>query len=181
MLYFWDNLYGIKHIALRYFNAAGASLAGDLGEGKSASSKLIPSLMRVYYRKQKTLTVYGKTYPTKDGTAARDYVHVEDLAATHGLALKHLLKTNKSDSFNLGSGKTHTNLEVVTKLEEITGTKIPIRYAQPRQGEVGVLSTDIEKAQRVLGWEPKRSDLRTILETATTWYAKNLLTTHENH
>ena len=78
MLYFWDNLYGIKHIVLRYFNAAGGSLSGDLGEGKSAGSKLIPSLMRVYLRKQKTLTIYGKKYPTKDGTAARDYVHVTD-------------------------------------------------------------------------------------------------------
>lgn len=171
MLYFWDNLYGIKHIVLRYFNAAGASLSGDLGEGKSASSKLIPSLMRVYLRKQKTLTIYGKKYPTKDGTAARDYVHVEDLAVAHTLALQYLLKINKSDSFNLGSGKTHTNLEVIRKLEAITATKIPIRYAQPRPGEVGVLLTNTQKAQKILGWEPKHSDLRTILETATTWYA----------
>lgn len=181
ILFFWDKLYGIKHIVLRYFNAAGASLGGDLGEGRGASSKLIPSLMRVYYGKKKTLTIYGKNYPTKDGTAERDYVHVEDLAMGHTLALKNLIKTNKSDSFNLGSGKTHTNLEVVTKLEEITATKIPIRYAQPRLGEIGVLSTDIQKAQRDLGWEPKHSDLQTILETAITWYAKKLSATHENH
>lgn len=181
MLYFWDKLYGIKHSILRYFNASGASLGGDLGEGKSASSKLIPSLLRVYYKKQKTLTIYGKNYPTKDGTAERDYVYIEDLAIAHVLALKHLIKTNKSDSFNLGSGKTHTNLEVVRKLEAITKITIPIRYGHPRQGEVGVLSTDIRKAQKVLGWEPKLSDLRTILETATKWYAKSLSTTHDNN
>lgn len=180
ILYFWDKLYGIKHIVLRYFNAVGASLRGDLGEGKSASSKLIPSLMRVYYGKQKTLTIYGKKYPTKDGTAARDYVHAEDLANAHGLALQYLLETNKSDSFNLGSGKTHTNLEVVKKLEAMTTTTIPIHYGQPRLGEVCVLATNIQKSKRILGWEPKHSDLQTILETDIVWYSKRLFTKNEN-
>lgn len=171
-LRFYKETKNTNHVILRYFNVAGGSIDGLCGENQNADDKLIPSLLRVYFKKQKELIIYGNNYPTRDGTAIRDYIHVEDIASAHKKALRYMFTTGKSDAFNLGSGKGYTNLEVVRCLEKITSTKIPIRFTDPRPGEVAMLVTDNTKAKKILHWRPKYSDLRTILTTSLQWYAK---------
>jgi UDP-glucose-4-epimerase GalE len=173
MLRDYDRAYGLKSISLRYFNAAGADLEGDMGEIHSPETHLIPNILRSLLGKGPQLGVFGNDFPTPDGTAVRDYIHVTDLAAAHVLALKALLDGGPSDAVNLGTNRGHSVLEVIRSAEEVTGRKIPYDIRPRREGDVAVLLASKEKAERSLGWKPRLSTLETIIESAWKWHRRD--------
>ena len=168
-----DVAYGLKYVALRYFNACGAHISGKIGEAHNPESHLIPLILQVPNGKRESIKVFGTDYPTKDGTCVRDYIHVTDLAAAHILAVKYLIDGNESNTFNLGNGVGFTVNEVIEKAKQVT--KLPIKVEQDarRAGDPAVLIASSEKAKEVLGWRPKYDSLETIIETAWNW--------HKNH
>ena len=166
----YDRAYGLKFISLRYFNAAGADPEGQMGECHDPETHLIPNTMLTVLGKRERLEIYGTDFPTPDGTAVRDYIHVTDLAAAHVLALRRLMTTPQSEFINLGANKGYSVREVVAKAEEITGHKIPVRERPRRKGDVPVLLASKDKAERLLGWNLRHSDLTAILETAWRWH-----------
>jgi len=168
----YDRAHGLKFASLRYFNAAGADPDGRLGEIHDPESHLIPNIMLSLLGRKPAFEVYGTDFPTPDGSAVRDYIHVTDLAAAHVLALHKLLSSGESDVFNLGSGTGFSVLEVMKKVEETTGLKIPAVIHPKRRGDVPILLASKEKAELKLGWEQRYSDLRTIIETAWKWHSR---------
>lgn len=168
----YDTAYGLKFISLRYFNAAGADPEGALGEMHEPETHLIPNLLLFLLGKKKTFHLYGQDFPTPDGTAIRDYVHVTDLARAHVLALRHLVETGKSDFFNLGTNRGYSVHEVIRAVEEVTGRRVNFESRPRRQGDVPVLLASREKAEKVLGWTPRHSSIHTIIETAWKWHEK---------
>ncbi len=168
----YDRAYGLKFISLRYFNAAGADPEGDLGEVHNPETHLIPNILSAALGKKEYLEIYGTDFPTPDGTAVRDYIHVTDLAAAHVLALQKLLSASRSELINLGTNRGYSVREIITKSEEITGKKVPARETARREGDVPVLLASKEKAERLLGWELRYSDIETIIETAWKWHEK---------
>jgi UDP-glucose 4-epimerase len=168
----YDQAYGLKSTFLRYFNASGADESGTLGEAHNPESHLIPLVLDAAAGLRKEITVFGTNYPTPDGTCIRDYIHVTDLAGAHFLALKRMMKTGKSDFFNLGTGKGYSVQEVILKTEKITGLKVPVKIGPRRAGDPPRLVAQSKKAQKVLGWKPKYSDLENILKTAWQWHQK---------
>ena len=170
VLYWYDLIFGIKHINLRYFNAAGASLDSSLGEDhEPEETHLIPRAINAALGKYE-FNLYGKDYETKDGTAVRDYIHVEDLAVAHMQALDKLVKDNKSDSFNLGTGQGYSNLEVINMVKKISGVDFKINEMPKRAGDPPMIYADNRKAKDLLGFNPKYSDLETIVKTAWGWH-----------
>jgi UDP-glucose 4-epimerase len=163
----YDTAYGMKFIALRYFNAAGAT--GARGEDHQPESHLIPNVLAAAIGKQKAIRVFGNNYPTPDGTPIRDYIHVIDLADAHILALSHLRSGGTSDFLNLGTGSGYSVLEVVDCVREITRRDIPVSIEPPRAGDPVRLIADPARAKELLGWNPSVSDLRTIVQTAWEW------------
>ncbi|MDH4270775.1 MAG: UDP-glucose 4-epimerase GalE [Candidatus Aminicenantes bacterium] len=168
----YEKAYGLKFISLRYFNAAGADPGGELGEMHDPETHLIPNILLFLLGKKKTFELYGTDFPTPDGTAVRDYIHVTDLAEAHVLALQRLLCTPESESINLGASRGHSVLEVIKKTEEVTGLKVDYRARPQRLGDVPVLLASKEKAERKLGWKLRHSGLETIIETAWKWHRK---------
>jgi UDP-glucose 4-epimerase len=162
--------YGIDHISLRYFNAAGADPEGDIGEDHRPETHLIPILLKSILDPQIMPEIYGIDYPTHDGTCIRDYVHVEDIARAHVLALEYLLSGNKSDCFNIGIGKGFTVQEVMDSVERITGSKLRYRFAPRRLGDAVELYSSCEKIKNILGWQPKFRTLDEIISTAWSWH-----------
>ncbi|HDQ04176.1 MAG TPA: UDP-glucose 4-epimerase GalE [Deltaproteobacteria bacterium] len=160
---------GIKSISLRYFNAAGASSSGDIGENHIPETHLIPLIMRAILDDSYTLNVFGTDYPTKDGTCIRDYIHVDDLASAHVLALEYLLTQNKSDVFNLGNGTGFSVNEVIQCTEKIAGKKCKLKYSERREGDAAVLVASSDKAKDALRWKSKYNQLENIIETAWKW------------
>ena len=169
-LYWHGEAYGLRWVALRYFNAAGADLEGEIGEMHSPETHLIPLAMEAASGSRSSLDVYGTDYPTPDGTAIRDYIHVTDLAAAHVLALKYLLDGNKSVALNLGTGKGHSVREVVAEVERASRQHIEIREAPRRPGDPPVLVADPRRAGELMGWQPRHSGLDTIVESAWSWH-----------
>ncbi|HVH71030.1 MAG TPA: UDP-glucose 4-epimerase GalE [Candidatus Dormibacteraeota bacterium] len=169
-LYWHGEAYGLRWVALRYFNAAGADLEGEIGEMHSPETHLIPLAMDAASGCRPSLDVYGTDYPTPDGTAIRDYIHVTDLAAAHVLALKYLLNGNKSVALNLGTGKGHSVREVVAQVERSSCQPVKIREAARRPGDPPVLVADPSRASELLGWRPRHSGLDTIVESAWSWH-----------
>ncbi|HLV00080.1 MAG TPA: UDP-glucose 4-epimerase GalE [Acidobacteriota bacterium] len=165
----YDRAYGLRSVALRYFNAAGASISGELGESHNPETHLIPRVLQSLNGKDFTLEIYGDDYPTPDGTCIRDYIHVEDLASAHVKALDWLAAGKPSENFNLGTGTGSSVLEVVRMVERKTGKNVSYRISPRRPGDPPVLVADAGKAKRLLGWSPQRSDLDTIIETAWKW------------
>ncbi|TAL51832.1 MAG: NAD-dependent epimerase/dehydratase family protein, partial [Nanoarchaeota archaeon] len=161
---------GIKHIALRYFNVAGASPDGRLGESHNPETHLIPNVLNSA-KKGKPVSVFGKDYQTKDGTCIRDYIHVQDLVDAHILSLERLMKTQKSDVFNLGNQTGYSVLDVIKACERATGKKIKIEYRQRRPGDPPVLVASSQKIKKQLGWKPKFG-LDGIAKTAWKWHSK---------
>jgi UDP-glucose-4-epimerase GalE len=168
----YDRAYGLRSISLRYFNAAGADADGEMGETHDPETHLVPNILRSLLGKAPRLGVFGSDFPTPDGTAVRDYIHVTDLAAAHVLALKALLGGGPSDAINLGTNTGHSVLEVIRKAEEVTGRKVDFDVRPRRKGDVAVLLASKEKAESLLGWKPERSSLGTIIETAWNWHRK---------
>ncbi len=170
----YDKAYGLKFISLRYFNAAGADPDGRLGEMHDPETHLIPNIMLYLLGKKKSFEVYGTNFPTPDGTAVRDYIHVTDLASAHVLALKRLLKNQESDVFNLGATRGYSVLEVIQAVEKVTGRRVIYEPMPRRRGDVPILLASKEKAEQVLGWQLSHSGLETIVETAWEWHKKQL-------
>ncbi len=171
VLEWYDKVYGIKHINLRYFNAAGASLDGTLGEEHDPETHIIPIAIKAALGGV-PFFLFGDDYKTQDGTCIRDYIHVEDLAESHILALKKLQEEKSSDCFNLGTGNGHSNLQIIEMVEKVSGTKINMVVKSRREGDPPQIFADNAKAKKELGFNPKYSDLRTIIESAWKWHAR---------
>jgi UDP-glucose 4-epimerase len=167
----YDTAYGMKFVALRYFNAAGAT--EKCGEHHDPESHLIPNVLSAAAGEKPVVSVFGKTYPTPDGTAIRDYVHVADLADAHIRALEHLRGEGKSDFLNLGTGHGYSVLEVIESARKVTGRPIEIRFEAARAGDPARLVADAAKSKAVLGWVPAQSDLQSIIGSAWKWRQKH--------
>lgn len=168
MLRDYERAYGLRFCALRYFNAAGCSDDGRIGESHNPETHLIPIMVKAALQ-NKPFSVYGTDYDTRDGSCVRDFIHVDDLAQAHWLGLQYIMENDCSDCFNLGSGAGFTVLEMIRALEEVTGQTVSYQTAGRRDGDPAVLVASNEKAVRVLGWKPVRSDIRTILQDAWNW------------
>jgi UDP-glucose-4-epimerase GalE len=169
----YDRAYGLKFISLRYFNAAGADPEGQLGEMHEPETHLIPNILLYLLGKRDHFDLFGTDFPTPDGTAIRDYIHVTDLAKAHVLALKKISQLPKSEFINLGANAGYSVLEVIKTAEEVTGQRVNYTSRPRRVGDVPVLMSSNEKAERLLGWDLQYSDLRTIIETAWNWHKKS--------
>jgi UDP-glucose-4-epimerase GalE len=171
VLHWYEKAYGLRWIALRYFNAAGAS--GQLGECHDPETHLIPLAINAILTGV-PLSVFGTDYPTEDGTAVRDYIHVGDLADAHLLALEYLLQQGASRAFNLGTGKGHSVREVLQTVERVSKMAVPYRAAARRPGDPPILVADNRAAIEFLGWKAQRSSLREIVESAWLWHSKSV-------
>jgi UDP-glucose 4-epimerase len=167
----YDHAYGLKFMALRYFNAAGASEIR--GEHHEPESHLVPNVLAVALGEKVEVPVFGTDYPTPDGTAIRDYVHVVDLAEAHIQSLDYLRQGGKSDFINLGTGHGYSVLEVIEAARKVTGHPIPVRIEGRRAGDPPTLVADAAKAQQVLGWKATQSDLPRILKSQWDWRRKH--------
>jgi UDP-glucose 4-epimerase len=163
----YDSAYGLKFASLRYFNAAGAT--ERCGEQHEPETHLIPIVLQAAAAERSDVPVFGSDYPTPDGTAIRDYVHVADLAEAHIRALELLLRGGKSEFLNLGTGHGYSVLEVIESARRVTGREIRIRKEPRRAGDPARLVADATRAQRVLGWTAKLSDLSSIIGSAWEW------------
>lgn len=161
----YDIAYGIKHVALRYFNACGRLTDGNIYERHEPETHLIPIMLEVAQGKRERLMIYGDDYNTPDGTCIRDYVHVCDLISAHEKAFHFLLKNERSEQFNLGNGNGYSVKEVVETAENILGQTIPRQIAPRRSGDSDILVASSQKAHEILGWEPQYKNIDTILKT----------------
>ncbi|HEV2336675.1 MAG TPA: UDP-glucose 4-epimerase GalE [Stellaceae bacterium] len=168
-LHWYAGAYGMRYAALRYFNAAGADPDGEIGEDHEPETHLIPLVLRAALGHGNPLEIYGTDYPTRDGTAIRDYIHVSDLAEAHVGALGHLAAGGASAALNLGTGKGCSVREVIAAVERIGGRAVPRREAARRPGDPPELVADAALARSILGWQPRHSDLDTIIATALAW------------
>lgn len=166
----YDRAYGLKSVSLRYFNAAGAAPGGNIGEDHTPETHLIPLVLQTILGQREKLTVFGNDYPTKDGAAVRDYIHVEDLARAHVLALNYLVQGGDTASFNLGNGQGFSVLEVIAAAEKVTGRKVNYQIGERRAGDPAVLVAGNEKIKAVLGWQPSFAKLEDIIKTAWDWH-----------
>jgi len=161
--------YGVRWMALRYFNAAGADPEGELGEEHDPETHLIPLVIRAALGRSLHVEVFGTDYPTPDGTAIRDYIHVADLAGAHVKALEYLARGGESRALNLGTGQGHTVRQVIAAVAKLRGGAVPTRDAPRRAGDPPALVADPTKATELLNWKPRCSDLATIVESAWKW------------
>jgi UDP-glucose 4-epimerase len=165
LLGWFDRIHHLTSVCLRYFNAAGGSPDGSLGEQHEPETHLIPLILRAVLT-GKPVTVFGVDYDTPDGTCIRDYIHVLDLAEAHILALEHLLGGGPSDQFNVGTGSGHSVMEVIRAVEEVTGQKVPLVMGTRRAGDPASLVASSAKLRTKLGWQPRSSELKTIVQHA---------------
>lgn len=164
-----DRAHGIKYVALRYFNASGAAPDGSIGEFRVKPTHLIPSIQEVYDRDKDYFTINGVDYPTKDGTAVRDFTHIWDIASAHVRALEYLTEGNASDAFNIGGGAGKSVAEVLAEYQNQMGVSIIVEAGERRSGDIPMNYADITKAKTVLGWEPVMSDTKSIVRDAIKW------------
>jgi UDP-glucose 4-epimerase len=163
----YDHAYGLRFVALRYFNAAGATKRQ--GEQHEPETHLIPNVLAVAQQEIPSVSVFGNDYPTPDGTPIRDYIHVSDLASAHILALEYLQGGGKSEFINLGNGHGHSVMEVIETARAVTGQSIPIKLESRRPGDPSHLVANVAKARTLLGWRPDYPELATIIRTAWEW------------
>jgi UDP-glucose 4-epimerase len=163
-----EAAFGLKFVALRYFNAAGAT--SRTGEHHEPETHLIPNVLSAALGKLPQVQVFGSDYATPDGTAIRDYIHISDLCAAHLLALEHLRKGGASDFLNLGTGHGYSVSEVIAAARQVTGCDIEIKIEPRRAGDPSRLVAAPSKAASVLGWKPKCSDLESIIRSAWDWH-----------
>jgi UDP-glucose 4-epimerase len=172
MLRWYDVCHGLRSVSLRYFNAAGAVEDGRIGEDPRRTQCLIPQVMKAATGRAPAVTVYGTDYPTPDGTAIRDYIHVVDLAEAHLKALDYLRADQPTDVFNLGTGRGYSVSEILAAARRISGIDIPAQLAGRRPGDPVSVYADSGKAQSVLGWRP-RFGLEEIVRTAWAWHSRH--------
>lgn len=168
-----DQAYGIKFVALRYFNVAGAYPDGSIGEDHGPETHLTPIILQVALGKREQLQIFGDDYNTPDGTNVRDYVHVLDLADAHILAIDYLKAGNDSDVFNLGSSTGFSVKQMVEAAREATGEPIPAKIADRRPGDPDSLIAASQKARKILNWNPQYDDVKEIIKTAWNWTQKH--------
>ena len=168
-----SKAHNLRYVSLRYFNACGAHPNGKIGEAHNPETHLIPLVLQVPNGKREYISVFGNDYDTKDGTCVRDYIHVNDLAQAHILAMEYLSKGGESNIFNLGNGVGFTVKEVIETARKVTNHTIPIREEERRAGDPSVLIASSEKARKVLGWKPQYADLETIISTAWKWHVNH--------
>jgi UDP-arabinose 4-epimerase len=167
----YAHAYGLRWLALRYFNAAGADPDGELGEHHDPETHLLPIVIDAALGRRGPVDIFGNDYPTQDGTAVRDFIHVADLADAHVRALNRLLQSGESVALNLGTGYGHSVREVVRVVERVGRRSVPVRYAPRRAGDPPALVADASRAGSVLGWEPRFADLTAIVRTAWDWHS----------
>jgi UDP-arabinose 4-epimerase len=171
-LRWYSEAYHMRWAALRYFNAAGADRDGEIGEDHEPETHLVPLIVQAALGRRSAIDVFGTDYPTPDGTAIRDYIHVDDLAAAHLRALDRLRAGADSIALNLGTGHGYSVREVIAAAERVCGRPVPARDAPRRPGDPPALVADPSLAQRTLGWRAECSDLDTIIRTAFSWQSR---------
>ncbi|MCW5961763.1 MAG: UDP-glucose 4-epimerase GalE [Pyrinomonadaceae bacterium] len=167
----YDRAYELKFVALRYFNASGAT--ETLGEDHDPETHLIPLVLQTAQGKREAISVFGDDYPTPDGSAIRDYIHISDLSEAHILALDYLEKGNPSEFINLGNGNGYSVLEVIEAARKVTKRPINVKIAPRRPGDPSRLVADASKAREVLGWDPKFPEIESIIESAWNWHKEH--------
>lgn len=172
MLADYAPAYGVGYAALRYFNASGASADGAIGEDHTPETHLIPLVLQVALGQRPHISIFGTDYPTPDGTCVRDYIHVEDLASAHRLAIEKV-QPGQGMTFNVGIGRGYSVREVIRTAEDVTGKTIPIQEGPRRPGDPPALIASAEKIRRELGWTPHYSELQPIIETAWNWHLRH--------
>lgn len=168
----FDHAYGLKSIRLRYFNAAGADINGDVGEYHEPETHLIPLVIQTALGIREDITILGQDHDTPDGTCIRDYIHVNDLAVAHVLALEKLVKDRKTAFYNLGTGRGVSVKEIISVTEHVSGKKIKVIKGNARPGDPAKLVADYHKAYRELGWKPEYNNIEMIIKSAFSWHSK---------
>lgn len=171
MLDDYNLAHGINYMIFRYFNAAGASMDGSLGEAHNEESHLIPNVI-IKAIKDEEIEIFGDDYKTEDGTCVRDYVHVLDLTRSHLMGLEALENGKKSNIYNIGLGRGYSNNEIVKLVEKHLGKKLNVKYTERRKGDADALFASIEKIDKELGWKPEY-DIDKIIESALLWHTKH--------
>ncbi len=170
MLKWFKQAYGLNYTVLRYFNVAGAHKSGEIGEAHSPETHLIPLVLQVAAGLRDQLKIFGRDYPTRDGTNIRDYIHVMDLIDAHRLAFERMRSTGEGGTFNLGSGGGYSNLEILETARRITGKPIPAAFEDRRAGDPPVLIASSELAEKTLGWK-RQNGIEQIIEDAWRWHS----------
>ncbi len=173
MLSDFSAAYGLRYVALRYFNAAGAAEGGAIGEDHNPETHLIPLILKAAQGVRDHVAVYGTDYPTKDGTCIRDYIHVTDLAAAHVLAMRYLLDGGESDVFNLGSENGFSVREMIETAKAVTGVDFKVTEEARRAGDPAVLIASSTKCKKILGWHPTHSSTKEIFASAWAWHKQH--------
>lgn len=168
MLQDFSRAYGLKYTILRYFNACGADDSGKIGESHNPETHLIPLILKTAKGERNSIKIFGNNYDTKDGTCIRDYVHVNDLASAHILALEKMYEINKNEDFNLGSENGYSVLELIEKVKEITNTNFKVEIDRRREGDPAILIADSNKAKQILNWK-LNYNIEDIIKTAWNW------------
>ncbi|WP_113886032.1 UDP-glucose 4-epimerase GalE [Clostridium butyricum] len=175
MMKWCDKAYGMKYVALRYFNVAGAEDDGSIGEDHNPETHLIPIVLQAALGKRDHITIFGDDYDTEDGTCVRDYVHVVDLVEAHILAMKYLTHGGESNTFNLGSSQGFSVKEIVETARKVTDKNIKAIIGERRAGDPSKLIASSDKARKILGWNPIRTNIENIIKDAWLWHD-----THKN-
>ena len=173
MLPDFDRAYGLRSVCLRYFNAAGADPAGELGERHEPETHLIPLILQIASGRRPHIEVYGRDYPTPDGTCVRDYVHIEDLCQAHLLSLKYLLEGGRSTAYNLGNGDGFSVQQIIEAARRVTGREIKVVDVPRRSGDPARLVADSSRARKELKWMPRYADIESIIGHAWVWETRN--------
>lgn len=173
MMKWCDNAYGMRYVALRYFNVAGAKSDASIGEDHDPETHLVPIILQVALGQREALAIFGDDYDTPDGTCIRDYVHVEDLINAHILALEYLKAGNESNVFNLGSNNGYSVKEMLEAARKVTQKEILAKVAPRRAGDPSTLVASSEKAKEILGWEPNYTTIEEIIQTAWDWHVSH--------
>lgn len=172
MLSDYSAAYGLRSIALRYFNAVGADFDGEIGEFREHETHIIPRAMMYLLGHLDEFVIYGSDFPTPDGTAIRDYIHVVDLAAAHLSAAQLLADGHPGGAYNLGQGTGYSVRQILTAIEDITGRKLPSVTGERRPGDPAILVADATNARKALGFTPRHSSLQDIIGSAWNWHQK---------
>lgn len=165
--------HGLEYTSLRYFNAAGADPEGELGEDHTPETHLIPLILQTALGQRDVIQVFGDDYPTVDGTCIRDYIHINDIAQAHLLALERLLNNHPGDIYNLGNGNGYSVKQIIDAAQAVTGKKISIKKALRREGDPSTLISSSQKARDILGWKPEYPDIHDIIRTAWEWHQRH--------